>query len=103
MMAVSGLSHAEIETEFDRFLLLQAGKDPLRAHLTQHIHPTRDRARVIADFFPTLTTEQIFQALCSMIRYHKPVSYTHLTASFNHPSATVPVPRPKPCCSPGYE
>ena len=50
MMAVSGLSHAEIETEFDRFLLLQAGKDPLRAHLTQHIHPTRDRARVIADF-----------------------------------------------------
>lgn len=71
MMAVSGLSHAEIETEFDWFLLLQAGKDPLRAHLTQHIHPTRDRARVIADFFPTLTTEQIFQALCSMIRYHK--------------------------------
>ena len=71
MMSVSGLSHAEIETEFDRFLLLQAGKDPLRAHLTQHIHPTRDRARVIADFFPTLTTEQIFQALCSMIRYHK--------------------------------
>lgn len=71
MISVSGLSHTEIETEFDRFLLFQAGKDPLRSHLTQHIHPTEERAHVIAHFFPPLAPESIFQALCSMIRYHE--------------------------------
>ena len=69
MMAVSGLPMRRLKQSLIGFLL-QAGKDPLRAHLTQHIHPTRDRARVIADFFPTLTTEQIFQALL----LHDPLS-----------------------------
>lgn len=68
MVSVSGLSHTEIETEFDRFLLLRDGKDPLRAHLASHIHATRENARIIAHFFPTLGQEEILRSLTSMVR-----------------------------------
>ena len=67
---VCGISHTEIETEFDRYLLSLEGNDPLRTNLAQHIQASNENARIISDFFPTISDEQILQALQSMIRCH---------------------------------
>jgi len=66
---VSGITHTEIEVEFDRCLLVRDGKDPLRQRLTEHIIPAPENARVIAPFFPTVTAKNVEQALRSMIKY----------------------------------
>ena len=49
-IAVSHVTHTEIESEFDRFLLEAEGKEPLSACLTDHIFATEENARVIAPF-----------------------------------------------------
>lgn len=48
---VLNMTHSEIESEFDRELLVRQNKDPLRTSLTSHIHPSCDVANVIAPFF----------------------------------------------------
>ena len=68
---VSGITHTEIETEFDRSLLTERGLDPLRKTLTDHILPTMANSRVIAPFFPGVTVEQVFESLNSMIFYNR--------------------------------
>ncbi len=68
---VSGVPHTEIETEFDRSLMEERGLDPLRQTLTGHIIPSMANARAIAPFFPTLTADDIFEALNSMIFYNR--------------------------------
>ena len=47
----SGVSHTEIEVEFDRSLMIEDGKDPVRQDLTKHIVPSMENASVIAQFF----------------------------------------------------
>ena len=68
---VSGVPHTEIETEFDRYLMVKRGLDPVRKKLTGHIHPTMANSRTIAPFFPPLTQEEVFEALNSMIFYNR--------------------------------
>lgn len=68
---VSGISHTEIEVEFDRMLMVRDGLDPLRHSLTGHIRPTAGNAAVIADFFPDITQEQAERALRSMVWYNR--------------------------------
>ena len=68
---VSGITHTEIEVEFDRCLLVRDGKDPLRQCLTEHIISTPENARVIAAFFPTVTEKNVEQSLRPMIRYNR--------------------------------
>ena len=46
-IAASGISHTEIEVEFDRMLMLTDGKDPLRQNLTEHIVPCMENAEVL--------------------------------------------------------
>lgn len=77
-IAVSGLSHARIETEFDRFLLEEEGKEPLSARLTDHIRPSRAAADVIAKFFPMFTGKQIEKSMRSMIFYNGLLRAPHL-------------------------
>ena len=43
-IAVSGVTHTEIESEFDRSLLLAQGIEPLSARLTGHIVPSAENA-----------------------------------------------------------
>lgn len=50
-IAQSGVSHTEIEVEFDRSLMIEDGKDPVRQDLTKHIVPSMENASVIAPFF----------------------------------------------------
>ncbi len=68
-IAVSRVTHTEIESEFDRFLLEQEGKKPLSACLTDHIFATEENARVIAPFL-SVTPEQAKKALSSMLFYN---------------------------------
>lgn len=67
---VSGLSHTEIEVEFDRALLIRDNKDPVRQSLIGHIRPDAQKAAVISLFFDGVSSKQVFRSLRSMIRYN---------------------------------
>lgn len=66
---LSHVTHTEIESEFDRSLLLEEGKDPLSASLTAHIAASEENARVIAPFFG-VSEKQAYKALRSMLFYN---------------------------------
>ena len=68
-IAESGVGHMEIEIEFDRFLLEEDGKDPLRQDLTKHICVNDDYAKAIAPYFTGVTPKEIKRALFSMKTY----------------------------------
>ncbi len=67
----SGVSHAEIEVEFDRMLMETDGLDPIRHPLTDHIVPSMRNAKVISCFYDGTTPEQIQEALKGMIYNNK--------------------------------
>ena len=67
----SGISHAEIEVEFDRMLMLQDGLDPVSHVLTDHIHPQSQWDTVIAPFYPGVTPRQVGKSLHNMISLNK--------------------------------
>lgn len=69
-IAASGISHAEIEVEFDRMLMLKDGYDPIRRELTDHIIPSMESAKVIQAFFDGADSEQVLEALKGMIFYN---------------------------------
>lgn len=66
----TGVAHTKIEGEFDRRLLVEDGKDPVRQSLVTHIHPTKENAEVIAGFFPTVSADQMRKALEDMVHYN---------------------------------
>lgn len=66
-----GISHCEIETEFDNRLLRQDGQDPLRFFTAGHIRPTEENARIIAPFYNGLTTGEVAGALRGMVTVHR--------------------------------
>lgn len=71
MIQVSGISHFELEMEFDRYLLTEDHINPLTYLGTKHIHPDMENAKVIAPFFDGLEAETVKKALSSMITFHK--------------------------------
>ena len=63
-IARSGVAHTEIEVEFDRSLLVQAGLDPIRTSLTGHLHASARSAAVMAEMLPDeLTPRQTERAI----------------------------------------
>ena len=56
----SGVSHCEIETEFDNMLMRRDGYDPLHFFTASHIHPSMERAKVVAPFYKDLTVEEVY-------------------------------------------
>lgn len=70
-IAESGVTHAEIEVEFDRMLMEKDGLDPLRHSLTDHIVPSMRNAGVISCFYDGTTPEQVQVALKGMIYNNK--------------------------------
>ena len=64
----SGISHTEIEVEFDRMLMVKDGYDPIRHRLTEHIVPSMENAEVIQAFFEGADSVQVYQALKGMIK-----------------------------------
>ena len=67
----SGVSHCEIETEFDNMLLRRDGKDPLHFLTASHIHPSMEWAKVIAPFYQGITILQAYDAMKGMVAVHK--------------------------------
>lgn len=67
----SGISHTEIEVEFDRKLMLLDGLDPVTHVLTGHIHPRARWEEIIAPFYPGVTVRQVEKSLHSMIFLNK--------------------------------
>lgn len=59
----SGVTHAEIEVEFDRMLLEKHGHNPITSHLTNHIPTDATCAGVIVEFFPEVTKQEVQQAV----------------------------------------
>lgn len=70
-IAASGISHTEIEVEFDRKLMLTDGHNPLTHNLTKHIHASMENAEIISKFYKDVTPEQVHKALLGMISYNK--------------------------------
>lgn len=60
-----GITHTKLEVEFDRSLLTEDGKDPVKQKLTAHILPDERYAAVIAPFF-SLTAKEIERSLKDM-------------------------------------
>lgn len=68
--AETGVSHVEIEVEFDRMLMLKDGRDPLHQSLTDHIVPSPENAECISKFYNPITPKEIEKSLHSMISYN---------------------------------
>ncbi|MFI3171626.1 MAG: zinc dependent phospholipase C family protein [Eubacteriales bacterium] len=60
------LSHAEIEAEEDRYLMIQDGKDPLRHLAVNQVVISELNTAVIAEFFEVTVQEDIRRALRHM-------------------------------------
>lgn len=61
-----GVSHNEIEMEFDRYLTVMDGRDPLRHDTAAHIVPSRRNAAVIAAFYAGIEPRDALRSLKSM-------------------------------------
>ena len=70
-IAETGVSHNEIETEFDRALMVHDGLRPICQQLTDHLVPSEENAAVIAPFFPQLTAAQVRRSIASMVRFNR--------------------------------
>ena len=64
-------THTEIETSFDRALLLRDHLDPMHHPLCGHIHPSHASAELIAGFYPAAKPVHIYQSMRSMIFYNR--------------------------------
>jgi len=67
----SGVTHCEIETEFDNMLMRKDGLDPLKFFTASHIHPSERNAKVIAPFYEGISEKTALDALKGMIAVHK--------------------------------
>lgn len=63
-----GITHLEIESELDRAILVNEGKNPLTTSLTKHIHPNHYVSRIIAPFF-SLQEKNIYKSLNDLLLY----------------------------------
>ena len=62
-------THFEIETELDRYFMVKDGLNPLKTHLTNHIHINDDIVSNIAIFYPQASIKDIYKSLKGMKFY----------------------------------
>ncbi len=67
----SHISHAELETELERYFMELDGLNPAEHIPTGHIHATDENASVIAPCFSPITADEIKASLKGMIRCHQ--------------------------------
>lgn len=68
-LAASGVTHTEIESCFDRFLMLRDGVEPFSFDLTSHIVPSESLADVASAYF-AVAPEYALKAIRSIKRYN---------------------------------
>ena len=66
---LSECSHGKIESQFDRYLLILDGYDPIKKSVTFSLKPRRDIAHVIAQLFPEQSEEDTYKTLRDMLLY----------------------------------
>ena len=59
----TGVTHPDIEGEFDRYLLESLGLDPYKTDLVERFLPTRSYAEIIAPFTQSISSGTTFDAL----------------------------------------
>ncbi len=69
-LSVSGVTHTEIEVEFDRYLMVNDGLNPITHHLTGHIHPTDENARIFSLFYDGVSQKEAKTAIRSFVTYN---------------------------------
>lgn len=57
------VKHLKIESQFDRFLLIKDGYDPVKKSATFSLKPTRQIANIIAELYPNYTNEIIYDSI----------------------------------------
>lgn len=68
--------HAELETDFDRYLLRQDGKLPPHLQcVNSHMKLTRGECVTVSQFFPPVTPAQVNQSIRNMKLYTKLLSH----------------------------
>ncbi|MCI5586259.1 MAG: zinc dependent phospholipase C family protein [Lachnospiraceae bacterium] len=65
----TGVKHLALESELDRRFLLMDGKDPVATLVTGHLIPSEETAGVIKDFYPELTTKEVYRSIKDMVFY----------------------------------
>lgn len=68
--AETGITHAEIEVELDREMLVHDGYDPVRKRLTDHIVPSSANAAVIAPFYDGISPTEARKAMKDFVFYN---------------------------------
>ena len=72
--------HAELETDFERFLLRKDGKVPPHLQrVTNHVRLTRGECVTAARFFPTATPGQISQSVKNLATYSRLLTFKNRT------------------------
>lgn len=107
----SGVSHCEIETEFDNMLLRRDGHDPMHYLTASHIQPSRIWANVVAPFYEGISVDEAYQAMTGMVFVHKMLlasnpakrwvvlSAMRLAGKWEFMHGLVANPKPNPDCA----
>lgn len=65
----AGVSHSDMEGEFERYLYVQVGKDPYRTNPADHISATRANSDIVSRFSMGLSEKDCYDALRSFRMY----------------------------------
>ena len=107
----SGVSHCEIETEFDNQLMREDGLDPMHFFTAGHIRPNREFAKIIAPFYEGISEQTALEALKGMILVHKVLQASNpvkrwvvltgmkLLGKYDGMHGLVANPQPNPQCT----
>ena len=68
----SGVSHCEIETEFDNQLMREDGLDPMHFFTAGHIRPNREFAKIIAPFYENVTADETYDVMHGLVANLQP-------------------------------
>lgn len=68
-IAQSGISHAEIEAEFDRYLMVKDGLNPISFKPANHIVPSRYNAVIIAGVYSGIYPDEALAAIKGLKLY----------------------------------
>ena len=69
--AEQGVTHSDMEGEFERYLIGSLGRDPLKEDTTARFIPSEEAAAVIAPLYPGVTAKECRDALYSYRRYRR--------------------------------
>ena len=66
---MKGVTHSDMEGEFERYLLVQAGKDPYKTNPARYINPKKEYGEIISRFSMGLSAKECYDAIRSFKKY----------------------------------